>query len=88
MIQKELIIKIIISEKIETIDNKIKQRKAQYDLDGQNANIYVLSSGSVNKYAFLTGKDVLLEKDLLEKAATIKRFEYSLLGKETVLKIR
>ena len=30
----------------------------------------------------MTGKDVLPEKDLLEKAATIKRFEYSLLGKE------
>ena len=27
-------------------------------------------------------KDVLPEKDLLEKAATMKRFEYSSLGKE------
>ena len=30
----------------------------------------------------MTGKDVLPEKDLLEKAATINRFEYSPLGKE------
>ena len=30
----------------------------------------------------MTGKDVLAEKELLEKAATLKRFEYSLLGKE------
>ena len=30
----------------------------------------------------MTGKDVLTEQDLLEKAAAIKRFEYSLLGKE------
>ena len=30
----------------------------------------------------MTGKDVLPEQDLLEKAAAIKRFEYSLLGKE------
>ena len=30
----------------------------------------------------LTDIYVLPEKDLLEKAATIKRFEYSLLGKE------
>ena len=30
----------------------------------------------------MTGKDVLVEKDLLEKAATIKRFEYSPLGSE------
>ena len=30
----------------------------------------------------MTGKDVLVEEDLLEKAATIKRFEYSPLGSE------
>ena len=35
----------------------------------------------VSKYGFLTGKDVLSEKDFLEKAAVIKRFEYSPLGK-------
>ena len=29
---------------------------------------------------FLTGEDVLLEKDLLEKVATIKRFKYLSLG--------
>ena len=41
------------------------------------ANISVLSSGNVSKYKFSTGKDVLPEKYLLEKAATIKRFEHS-----------
>ena len=30
----------------------------------------------------MTGKDVLPEKDLLEKAPALKRFEYSPLGKE------
>ena len=34
------------------------------------------------KYEFLTGKVGLPEKDLLQKVAAIKRFEYSLLGKE------
>ena len=29
----------------------------------------------------MTHKDVLLEKDLLEKAVALKRFKYSLLGK-------
>ena len=29
----------------------------------------------------MTGEDVLPEKDLLEKAAAMKRLEYSLLGK-------
>ena len=41
-----------------------------------------LSSGNVSKYEFLTGKDILPEKDLLEKAVTLKRFEYSPSGKE------
>ena len=41
-----------------------------------------MSSGNVSKYEFLTCKDVLPEKDLLEKAATMKIFEYLPLGKE------
>ena len=60
----------------------IKQNKSQYDLDRQAAKIYALLSGNVIKYEFLTCEDVLLEKDLLEKAATMKTFEYSPLGKE------
>ena len=51
-----------ISEKIKTINNKIKQNKAQYDLDKQTAKISVLSSGIVCKYEYLTDKDVLREK--------------------------
>ena len=66
-----------ISEKSKTIDNKIEQSKAQHDLDGQTAKISALSSGNISKFEFLTGKDVLPEKDLLEKAATMKIFEYS-----------
>ena len=72
-----------ISEKIKAIDNKIEQNKAQYDLDRQTAKIATLSSANVSKYEFLTGKDVLPEKYLLEKAATMKRLEYLLLDKES-----
>ena len=71
-----------VSEKIKRIDNKIEQNKAQYNLDRETAEILALSSGNVGIYEFLTSKDVLPEKELLEKAATIKRFEYSLLSKE------
>ena len=71
-----------VSEKIKTIDNKIEQNKVQYNLDRQNANTSALSSGNVSKYEFLTSKDVLPEKDLLEKAAAIKRFENLPLGSE------
>ena len=74
--------KMSISEKIKTIDNKIEQNKAQYNLDRQPARISALSSENVSKYEFSTSKDVLPEKDLLEKAAALKRFEYSPLGKE------
>ena len=63
---------MIIREKIKTTNNKIEQSKAQFDLDGQTAKISALSSGNVNKCEFLTGKDVLPEKDLIEKAETKK----------------
>ena len=55
--------------KIKTINKKIEQNKAQYDLDRQTAKILALSSGNVSKYEFLIGEDVLPEKKLLEKAA-------------------
>ena len=45
------------------------------------AKIFALSSGNISKYEFLTDKNVLSEKNLLEKAVTMKKFEYSLLGK-------
>ena len=74
--------KMSISEKSKAMNNKIEQNKAQYNLERQTANISTLSSENVNEYKFLTGKDVLPEKDLLEKAAAIKIFEYSPLGKD------
>ena len=74
--------KMSISEKIKTINNKFGRNKAQHNLDRQTTKISTLSSGNVRKYDFLTGNDVLPQKDLLEKAATMKRFEYSPLGKE------
>ena len=55
---------------------KSSKNKAQYNLDRQTAKISALSSGYVSKYEFLTGKDVLPENELLEKAAAIKIFEY------------
>ena len=63
-----------VSKKIKKIDNKIEKNKVQYDLDRQTAKSSALSSGTVSKYEFLTCKDVLPEKELLEKAATMKIF--------------
>ena len=44
-----------ISEKNKTIDNKLEQNKAQYNLDRQTAKISPLSSGNVCKFEFLFG---------------------------------
>ena len=67
-----------VSEKIETINNKVEQNKVQYNLYRQTAKISVLSSGNVGKYQFLTGPDIyLLEKELFERAAAIRKFENS-----------
>ena len=71
-----------ISENIDqSNNNKIKQNKAQYDLDRKAAKISALSSRNVSKYEFLTGKYVSTGKELTENAATINLIEYSLLGK-------
>ena len=37
------------SEKIKTIDNKIEENKAKYDLDKQTAKISALSSANFGK---------------------------------------
>ena len=71
---------MIISEEIKTIDSKIEQNKAQYNLDRNTAKISALSLGNVVKYNFSTGKYILPGKDLLEKGATGKTFENSSLG--------
>ena len=71
-----------VSEKIKTINNKIEQNKTLYDLDRQTAKISALSSENVSRYQLLTGKDLLPKKDLIEKVATMKRFEYPSLGRE------
>ena len=73
---------MIISQKIKAINSKIGQNKAQYNLDRQTAQISALSSGNFGKQDFLTGKNIFIEKDLLEKVAAIKRFEYSPLRRE------
>ena len=67
---------------MKTMEYKIEQNKAQYDLDRQTAKISALSSGNVGKYKFLTDKNVLPEKGLSKKAPTIKTIEYSSSGSE------
>ena len=58
--------KMTVSKKIKGINNKIEQNKAHYNLDRQTAKISALSSRNVIKHEFLTGEDILPEKELLE----------------------
>ena len=71
-----------ISKKIKAINNKTKQNRAQYDLSRQTTKIFALSSGNVGKYDFLTCKYISTDKNVLEKTAAKKKFEYLLLNKE------
>lgn len=64
---------------------KSKELKAKYsktNLYKQNAKVFILSLKNVGKSNFVTGEDVFPERELPEKAVTIKNIKYSPLGSE------
>ena len=64
-------------EQIKILNDKIKAKNAQYDLDRINAEISAYSSGDLHQYEFLTNQDLKYKPDALKKA----KFTYSPLGK-------
>ena len=42
-----------------TIDDKIRDKKLQYDINREAAIISALLSGRIDKYEYLTGKEIL-----------------------------
>ena len=42
-----------------TIDDKIKDKKLQHDINREVAKISALSSGKTDKYEYLTGEEIL-----------------------------
>ena len=62
-----------------TIDDQIRDKKLQYDINKEAAKISALSSGKLHKYEYLTGKDILPsnQQQLTEQT----KFMYSPLGK-------
>ena len=66
-----------VANQIKVLDRKILQNGAQYDLDRKAAEISALSSNNLDKYEYLTGKDLGLKSSTVEQA----KFEYSPLGK-------
>ena len=64
-------------EHIKILDDKIESNVNQYKIDRLNAEISAFSSGDLNKYEFLTRKDLKYKPNALDKA----KFEFSPLGK-------
>ena len=62
-----------------TIDNQIRDQKLQYDINRTAAKMSALSSGKINKYESLTGKEILSsnQKEIIKQT----KFTYSSLGK-------
>ena len=62
-----------------TIDDQIRDEKLQYDINRKAAEISALSSGKIDKYEYLTGKEILPsnQQQIIEQA----KFTYSPLGK-------
>ena len=76
ILQNSLIKKIKCNQ-IKILDDKIKANNAQYKIDGLNAKISAFSEGDLDKYEFLTRKDLKYKPNSLDKA----KFEFSPLGK-------
>ena len=66
-----------LNEELKIIDDKIKAKQAQYNLDRETAETSALSSAELEKYKYLTGKDLGYKPRVVEKA----KFEYSSLDK-------
>ena len=62
-----------------TIDDQIRDEKLQYDINREAVEISVLSSGKMDKYEYLTGKEILPsnQQQIVEQA----KFTYSPFGK-------
>ena len=62
-----------------TINDQIRDEKLQYDINRKAAEISALSSGKIDKYEYLTGKDILPsnQQQIIEQT----KFTYSPLGK-------
>ena len=66
-----------VTDQIKILNRIIKQNEVQYDLDRKAAEISALSSKNLDKYEYLTGKDLGLRPSTVEKV----KFEYSPSGK-------
>ena len=68
---------ITVTDQLKILHTKIMQNEAQYDLDRKAAKISALSSNNLEKYEYLTDKDLGLKPSTVEQA----KFEYFPLDK-------
>ena len=68
-----------IQKLIITIEDKIKDEKLQYNINREAAKISGLSSGTIYKYEYLTGEEILPSDQSIMIKQT--KFTYSPLGK-------
>ena len=66
-----------VTDQTKTLDRKVNQNEAQYDLDRKAAKISALSSGNLDKYEYLAGEDLNYKPSTVEQT----KFDYSLLNK-------
>ena len=61
------------------ITDQIRYEKLQYDINREVVKISAFSSGKINKFEYLTGKDILPsnQQQIIEQT----KFNYSSLGK-------
>ena len=52
-------------EQVKTLDDKIKPKKAQYDLDREAAKISALSSGELEKDEYFIGENLGYKPDVI-----------------------
>ena len=62
-----------------TIEDQIRDEKLQYDINREAAKISALSSGKIDTYEYLSGKEILPsnQQQMIQQA----KFTYSLLEK-------
>ena len=68
---------MIKSDQVKILNDKIKANNTQYKIDRLNAEISVFSECHLDKYEFLTRKDLKYKPNALDKT----KFEFSPLGK-------
>ena len=56
------------SDQIKILNDKIKVNNVQYDIDRLNAEISAFSENYLDKYEFLTRKDLKYKPNALDKA--------------------